>query len=92
MEGVEREKKKEIREMEGDKWKVIKIKHTLWYIQRFFFFTATEEERVGVCDSLYVCEGVEERAVVIIHVSLYSEFNTAVDIQYVFITPLSIKY
>ena len=59
MEGVEREKKKEIREMEGDKGKVIKIKHTLWYIHRSFFFTATEEERVGVCDYLYVCEGGE---------------------------------
>ena len=45
-----------------------------------------------MCDSLYVCEGVEERAVVMIHVSLYSEFNTAVDLQYMYITPLSIKY
>ena len=61
MEGIEREKKKEIKEMEGDKGKVIKIKHTLWYIHRgFFFFTATEEERVSVCDSLYVCEGREQ--------------------------------
>ena len=56
MEGVEREKKKEIREMERDEGKVIKIKRTLWYIHRgLFFFTATEEERVGVCVAVCMC-------------------------------------
>ena len=49
MEGVEREKKKEIREMERDKGKVIKIKHTLWYIHRGFFFSLQLKKRESVC-------------------------------------------
>ena len=55
MEGVEREKKKEIREMEGDKGKVIKIKHTLWYIHRGFFFSLQLKKRESVCVTVCMC-------------------------------------